>query len=110
MVPASRCYSSSQSSASILSGFFGCKAFRIPCCANRSFTLVCHNPKLPVPSNFTTSNFAPDIAISTTLWYQLLRKNKANKHKNKEDKDLTRFNELFQELSKCSTTTNQHEL
>ncbi|KAE8657240.1 wall-associated receptor kinase-like 1-like [Hibiscus syriacus] len=55
MVPAARCCNSSQSSSSIDAGFVDRKAFRIPCCANRSFTLVCHNLK-------SVGMAAPDIS------------------------------------------------
>ena len=72
--------SSSHSSFVIFSGFFvfSYKAFTKPYCTNKSFTLLCHNPKLPIPSNLTK----PTIAIKTLiahcfdqqLWYQLLWK------------------------------------
>src|SRR6266508_2530866 len=40
-----------------------CPVFIIPCCANRSFTLVCHSPKFSVPSNLVTSNLEAIDAI-----------------------------------------------
>ena len=41
---------------SILAYMTSCNALKHPCCANKSFNLVCHNPKLLVSSNFSTSN------------------------------------------------------
>ena len=59
-----------QSISSIPSGCFPYSAFTIPCCTNRSFTLLCHRPKFPNLSNLTTSNFAeeiPDIKPSALI-------------------------------------------
>ena len=86
MVLVARSYRSIQSSSSIFAGFCDFKVFNSPCCTNRSFTLVCHNPKLPWPSNFTTSNLAPpDIAIltrsDTTCW-ENPREKPERSHKN----------------------------
>jgi hypothetical protein len=56
---------SSHSSSVIFSGFFvfPYKAFTKPCYINRSFTLLCHSPKLPVPSNLTR----PTVAIEALI-------------------------------------------
>ncbi|KAJ1276317.1 hypothetical protein BS78_05G205300 [Paspalum vaginatum] len=53
---------SSNLSSSIFFSFLSLSVFERPCCANRSFTLVCHSPKFPIPSNFTTLNLG---AINT---------------------------------------------
>jgi hypothetical protein len=57
--------SSSHLSFVIFSSFFvfSCKAFTKPCYTNRSFTLLCHSPKLLVPSNLTR----PTVAIETLI-------------------------------------------
>jgi hypothetical protein len=57
--------SSSHSSSVVFSGFFvfPYKAFTKPCCTNRSFTLLCYSPKLPVPSNLTR----PTVAIEALI-------------------------------------------
>jgi hypothetical protein len=44
------------SSSSIFSSFFSFMPVKFPYYANRSLNLICHNPKLLEPSNFTTSN------------------------------------------------------
>jgi hypothetical protein len=56
MVAAASVCFSSQSSTSIFFGFFSARPVKFPFCVNRSLTLMCHNPKLREPSNFTTSN------------------------------------------------------
>src|SRR3954470_5658922 len=46
---------------SMLSGFSSDRAFTIPCCTNRSLTLLCQRPKFLVPLNLIISNFADKI-------------------------------------------------
>ena len=43
----------------ILAGMTSRNAFKHHCCANKIFTLVCHNPRFSVLSNFSTSNLVP---------------------------------------------------
>jgi hypothetical protein len=49
-------YISSHLSSFTFAKFFSLRALEIPCGVNRSFTLVCYNPKCPVPLNLATSN------------------------------------------------------
>src|SRR5436189_6355168 len=52
------------------SGFSSNRAFTIPCCTNRSLTLLCQRLKFPVPSNLIISNFAdkiPDIVADALI-------------------------------------------
>ena len=55
----------SHSSSVIFSGFFvfPYKAFTKPCCTNKSFTLLCHSPKLLILSNLTR----PTVAIEALI-------------------------------------------
>src|SRR5881628_1568642 len=65
-----RTSSSFHSVFSMLSGFSSNRAFTIPCCTNRSLTLLCQRPKFPVPSNLIISNFAdkiPDIVADALI-------------------------------------------
>ena len=102
MVPTACSCRSTQSSSSIFASFYNFKVFNSPCYANKSFTLVCHNPKLSWPLNFTTSNLAPlDIAIptrsDTTCW-----KNQGEKHW----RDQTRMrqeSDLYKGMTPLST-------
>src|SRR5438270_11038713 len=62
--------SSFHSVFSMLSSFSSNRAFTIPCCTNRSLTLLCQRPKFPVPSNLIISNFAdkiPDIVADALI-------------------------------------------
>src|SRR3954468_9368398 len=62
--------SSFHSVFSMLSGFSSNRAFTIPCCTNRSLTLLCQRPKFLVPSNLIISNFAdkiPDIVTGALI-------------------------------------------
>src|SRR3954468_18736594 len=55
---------------SMLSGFSSNRVFTIPCCTNRSLTLLCQRPKFSVPSNLIISNFAdkiPDIVADALI-------------------------------------------
>ena len=51
-----------QSISFICSSCFLYNAFTIPCCTNKSLTLLYHRPKFPDPSNVTTSNFVEEIS------------------------------------------------
>ncbi|KAG6629273.1 hypothetical protein CIPAW_14G073400, partial [Carya illinoinensis] len=54
-------FNSFQSMLSMPIGCFLYNTFTMPCYANRSFTLVCHNLKFPDPLNLTMSNFTEEI-------------------------------------------------
>ena len=88
-----------QSTSFILFGCFPYNAFTIPCCTNRSLTLLCHRPKFLDPSNLTTSNFIeeipeiepgaliPIVGIRATIYGEKIRKN--------EKKRTCRFNVVW---------------
>ena len=87
IVAATLASKSFQSMSSIPSGYFSYNAFTIPCCTNRSLTLLCHRLKFPNPSNLTKSNFIEEIpyidpnmalipifVICATIYWRKIRK------------------------------------
>src|SRR3954469_13430175 len=87
----------------MLSGPFSNRAFTIPCCTNRSLTLLCQRPKFPDPLNLIISNFAdkipdivadaliPIVVAESPIDATLMKMNKEQTHSKSTEKRTKRF-------------------